>query len=844
MSEERTSAVDFPMLDEFDPHQIEARWQRVWEAERTWEVSNDAAGRDRAYVLEQLPYTSGEPHVGHLKNYTVGDAVAHYWRRQGRYVLHPMGYDAFGLPGENYAIRTGRHPRETTDESIASFRAQFKRWGLSIDWSREISSHDPAYYRWTQWIFLQLLAAGLAYRKNAAVNWCPDDETVLANEQVVDDRCERCGAQVQVRQMEQWFFRITEYADRLLDGLDALHWPGHITTMQRNWIGRSAGAYIDFAAEDAVIRVFTTRPDTLFGATYLVLGPEHPLVDALTADAWPTGTDPRWTGGHRSPAQAVAAYRAKTAARPERERQADTGAKTGVFTGSYAVNPASGQPIGVFVADYVLPGYGTGAIMAVPGQDDRDWEFATAFGLPIIRTVEPPPDWPGQAYTGDGAVINSTDELSDLRLTGLDVAGAQSAATEWLAEHGFGEAAVSFRLRDWLLSRQRYWGCPIPIIYCDSCGTVPVPEDHLPVRLPDLDDYRPRGRSPLAAAGSWVDTTCPGCGGPGRRETDTMDTFVDSSWYYLRYCDPANDAAPWGADAMAAWMPADQYIGGVEHAILHLLYSRFLVKALADLGLLPVQEPFTSFFGQGMITRDGAKVSKSKGNSISPRAIIDAYGADAARCYILFIGPPRQDAEWSDRGIEGVHRFLRRLWRITAEIKHAMSGSPRAEPGPEHDLTLRRACAVAISQVTADINDGFAFNTAIAALMKLLNQCARAMRQGASAAVAAEAVATLASLLQPFAPHLAAEVYYQLTGERVWTVPWPVADESLLTTQAVEIACQINGKLRGRLAVASGATEAEVVRAALDAGYVRAHLAGRTPDKVIVVPGRLVNVVG
>ena len=844
MSEERTSAVDFPMLDEFDPYQIEARWQRVWEAERTWEVSNDAAGRDRAYVLEQLPYTSGEPHVGHLKNYTVGDAVAHYWRRQGRYVLHPMGYDAFGLPGENYAIRTGRHPRETTDESIASFRAQFKRWGLSIDWSREISTHDPAYYRWTQWIFLQLHAAGLAYRKNAAVNWCPDDETVLANEQVVDDRCERCGAQVQVRQMEQWFFRITAYADRLLDGLDALHWPGHITTMQRNWIGRSAGAYIDFATEDAVIRVFTTRPDTLFGATYLVLGPEHPLVDALTADAWPTGTDPRWTGGHRSPAHAVAAYRAKTAARSERERQSDTGAKTGVFTGSYAVNPASGQPIGVFIADYVLPGYGTGAIMAVPGQDDRDWEFATAFGLPIIRTVEPPPDWQGQAYTGDGAVINSTDELSDLRLTGLDVAGAQSAATEWLAEHGFGEAAVSFRLRDWLLSRQRYWGCPIPIIYCASCGTVPVPEDQLPVRLPDLDDYRPKGRSPLAAAGSWVDTTCPGCGGPGRRETDTMDTFVDSSWYYLRYCDPDNDAAPWGADAMAAWMPADQYIGGVEHAILHLLYSRFLVKALADLGLLPVQEPFTSFFGQGMITRDGAKVSKSKGNSISPRAIIDAYGADAARCYILFIGPPRQDAEWSDRGIEGVHRFLRRLWRITAEIKHAMTGSPRVEPGPEHDLTLRRACAVAISQVTADINDGFAFNTAIAALMKLLNQCARAMRQGASAAVAAEAVATLASLLQPFAPHLAAEVYYQLTGERVWTVAWPVADESLLTTQAVEIACQINGKLRGRLAVASGATEAEVVRAALDAGYVRAHLAGRTPDKVIVVPGRLVNVVG
>jgi leucyl-tRNA synthetase len=844
MSEEGTSAVGFPMFDEFDPHRIQARWQRVWEAERTWEVSNDASGRERAYVLEQLPYTSGEPHVGHLKNYTVGDAVAHYWRRQGRYVLHPMGYDAFGLPGENHAIRTGRHPRVTTDESIASFRAQFKRWGLSIDWSREISSHDPAYYRWTQWIFLQLYEAGLAYRKNAAVNWCPDDETVLANEQVIGDHCERCGAQVQARQMEQWFFRITAYADRLLDGLGALDWPAHITTMQRNWIGRSDGVHIDFATEEAVVRVFTTRPDTLFGATCLVLAPEHSLADALTAEAWPSGTDPRWTGGHRSPGDAVAAYRAKTAERPERERQASPDAKTGVFTGSYAVNPASGQPIGVFISDYVLPGHGTGAIMAVPGQDDRDWEFAAALGLPVIRTVQPPPDWQGQAYTGDGTVINSTDELSGLRLTGLDVAGAQSAVTEWLSEHGFGEAAVSYRLRDWLVSRQRYWGCPIPIIYCDSCGTVSVPEDQLPVRLPDLDDYRPRGRSPLAAAESWMATTCRGCGGPGRRETDTMDTFVDSSWYYLRYCDPHNDAAPWSADAMAAWMPADQYIGGVEHAILHLLYSRFLVKALDDLGHLPVQEPFTSFFAQGMINRDGAKVSKSKGNSISPQAMVDAYGADAARCYILFIGPPRQDAEWSDRGIEGVHRFLRRLWRLTAEIRRAAAGSPRGERSREHDLALRRACAVAISQVTADINDGFAFNTAIAALMKLLNQCARAMRQGASAAVAAEAVATLASLLQPFAPHLAAEVYYQLTGVRVWTVSWPVADESLLTTQTTEIACQINGKLRGHLTVVPGATEAEVERAALDAGYVRSHLAGRTPDKVIVVPGRLVNIVG
>jgi leucyl-tRNA synthetase len=668
MSNEQPGASGFPMFGAFEPDRIEARWQAVWEAERTWQVPNADGGEHqdhgsghgdgsrRAYVLEQLPYTSGEPHVGHLKNYTVGDAVAHFWRRQGRRVLHPMGYDAFGLSSENYAIKVGRHPRDTTDESIASFREQFKRWGLSIDWSREISSHDPAYYRWTQWIFLRLYRAGLAYRENAAVNWCPKDETVLANEQVIDGCCERCGSEVRMRQLEQWFFRITAYADRLLSGLDPLRWPGHVKTMQRNWIGRSEGAFIDFATPDAVIRVFTTRPDTLSGATYLVLAPEHPLVDALTAGSWTDGTDPRWTGGHASPREAVEAYRAAAATRSELERQAGAHAKTGVFTGGYAVNPASGRRIGVFIADYVLPGYGTGAIMAVPGQDDRDRAFAEAFGLPVAPAVQPPPGWTGQ-----------------------DVAGAKSAAIAWLSAHGFGEPAVTYHLRDWLLSRQRYWGCPIPVIHCGSCGVVPVPDDQLPVRLPDLDDYRPEGgRSPLARAEAWVNTQCPACGGAGRRETDTMDTFVDSSWYYLRYCDPRNEDAAWSAEAMAAWMPADQYVGGVEHAILHLLYSRFVVKALADLGHLPVTEPFASFFGQGMITRNGAKMSKSRGNGVSPKVIIDRYGADAARCYVLFIGPPRQDAEWSDQGIEGVHRFLRRR----PDRRGAEPGRrPRPEPG-------------------------------------------------------------------------------------------------------------------------------------------------------------------
>ena len=844
MREEEPGAGSFPMFSEFDPHAIEARWQRVWETERAWEVSNGPTGQDRAYVLEMLPYTSGEPHIGHLKNYAVGDAVAHFWRRHGRYVLHPMGFDAFGLPAENHAIRTGRHPRSTTDESIATFRQELRTWGMSLDWSREIRSHDPAYYRWTQWIFLQLHAAGLAYRKDAAVNWCPRDETVLANEQVAGGRCERCGSEVRVRQMEQWFFRITEYADRLLDGLDSVDWPEHVKTMQRNWIGRSEGAFIDFATVDAVVRVFTTRPDTLFGATYLVLAPEHPQLDALTAESWPEGTDPRWTGGHASPADAVAAYRAQTAARSELERQADTQSKTGVFTGSFAVNPANGRVIGVFISDYVLPGYGTGAIMAVPGQDDRDWDFAEAFGLPVVRTVQPPQDWDGKAYTGDGLVIDSTDSLAGLRLTGLDIAGAKSAATEWLSEHNFGEPAVSYRLRDWLLSRQRYWGCPIPIVYCATCGPVPVREDDLPVLLPEVADYAPGGASPLAAAADWVTAKCPGCGGPGRRETDTMDTFVDSSWYYLRYCDPHNDTAAWSAEAIAEWMPADQYIGGVEHAILHLLYARFVVKALADLGHLELQEPFGRLFTQGMITSGGAKVSKSKGNSISPRPYVEQYGADAARCYVLFIGPPNQDAEWSDRGIGGVHRFLKRLWRMAAEVTDAAGESLGAEPDQERDRALRRACAVAIGQVTSDMDGAFAFNTAIAALMKLLNECGRAIREGVSSSAATRALVTLSSLLQPFAPHVAAEVYYQLTGEKVWTAPWPAADPGELAADTVEIACQVNGKVRGRLTVPADATEADVRRAALAAEYVRSYLSGRLPEKVIVVPGRLVNVVG
>ena len=794
--------------EDWNIHAIEQRWQRVWREERTWEVSNSAGAARRAYVLEMLPYTSGEPHVGHLKNYAVGDAVAHFLRRQGFYVLHPMGYDAFGLPAENHAIRTGKHPRISTDESIASFREQFERWGISIDWSREISTHLPDYYRWTQWIFLQFFRAGLAYRKAAAVNWCPQDATVLANEQVVGGRCERCDSLVEQRQLAQWFFRITDYAERLLNDLHALDWPHHVKVMQQNWIGRSEGAVISFPAGTADIDVFTTRPDTVFGATYLVLAPEHPLIDKIVVDTWPPDADPRWTGVAASPAEAIAAYRTATSHKSELQRQESKG-KTGVFTGWYAKNPANGEQIPVFLADYVLAGYGTGAIMAVPGQDQRDWEFAATFGLPIIRTVQPSAGFDGEAYTGDGLAINSEF------LNGMTVAEAKTTMTAWLEKHGCGYGTVQYKLRDWLLSRQRYWGCPIPVVHCESCDAVPVPERELPVELPDIADYTPRGKSPLAAAEDWVVTSCPHCGGPARRETDTMDTFVDSSWYYLRYCDPRNEDAAWSQDVLDLWMPINQYIGGIEHAILHLMYSRFVCKALTDLGHLSVQEPFATLFTQGMITRDGAKMSKSKGNVVSPQAIIERYGADTARCYVLFIGPPEQGADWSDTGVEGVNRFLRRLLRLSHQVvaSDLATAPPATDPG--RDVALRRKVAWAVQKVTADMSGRFAFNTAIAALMELTNECSKALQEGIDRRTVRFALSTAASLLLPFAPHTASECYYLLTGAHVWKQPWPESDVALLETQTIELACQINGKLRGLINVPRDAGDDAICEAAL-----------------------------
>jgi leucyl-tRNA synthetase len=818
----------------YDPSEIEPRWQAVWAAERTWEVSNDATDRPRSYVLEMLPYPSGEPHIGHLKVYSVGDAIAHFRRRRGFEVLHPMGYDAFGLPAENYAIATGVAPRDSTNASIASFQRQFREWGISIDWSREIATSDPRYYRWTQWIFLQLFNAGLAYRKEAAVKWCPNDQTVLANEQVVNGHCERCGAEVEVRQLEQWFFKITDYAQRLLDDLATIDWPEHVKTMQRNWIGRSEGAEVIFRCEELGIDypVFTTRPDTLFGATFFVMAPEHPDVMRLAA-----GTE------HEA---AVRDYINHSLTAANSERGDVDKEKTGVPLGRSVINPVNGEAIPMFVADYVLMEYGTGAIMAVPGHDERDYAFARAYELPIRRVIEGPasaaPDADpsaaetteeGLPYGGDGLLVNSHADFD-----GMPNREALSAIVAWLDREGKGHASVNYRLRDWLISRQRYWGCPIPVVNCARCGIVPVPEDELPVELPEIEDYTPKGRSPLEAAEEWVRTKCPECGGPARRETDTMDTFVDSSWYFLRYCDASNEQAAWDPAALKEWMPVDQYIGGVEHAILHLMYARFFTKALADLGHLDFQEPFKALFTQGMVTKDGAKMSKSRGNVVSPAAIIERYGADTARCYILFIGPPDQDADWSDEGMEGVHRFLSRLWRLAVETAEQVDAG---QGGEAEDLALLRKAHWAIEKVSGDLQR-FAFNTAIAAVMELLNECSR-LRETASVETKRFALATAASLLFPFAPHVSADIYERLTRERVWEQPWPQADEALLERDEYELVCQVNGKLRDRVTVATDADAEELKELCRAAPNVRAHLDGKEIVKEIVVPGKLVNLV-
>jgi leucyl-tRNA synthetase len=791
------------MMERYDPQKIEPKWQQVWEAERVFETPNpapDEAAEPHWYQLEMLPYPSGTLHMGHVLNYTMGDVATHVRRRRGLKVLRPMGFDSFGLPAENAAINEGGHPKEITERNIAAIRVQMRRLGYAIDWQREVSAHEVEYYRWTQWLFLKFFERGLAYRAAAPVNWCPHDQTVVANEYVVDGRCDRCGTLVEARMMEQWFFKITAYADELLhyELPEWGEWPERTKTIQRNWIGRSEGAEILFRIEelDADVPVFTTRPDTLFGATFFVLAPEHPLVERIEDEE-------------------VHEYAKRTASR-RGEARATEETKTGVFTGLYVANPVNGERLPVYVADYVLMEYGTGAIMAVPAHDERDREFAEAFDLPIREVIDE-----------DGVLVNSGE------FTGLPADEGQRRIVEWLAEQGKGRSAVSYRLRDWSFSRQRYWGCPIPIIHCDDCGIVPVPEEDLPVLLPEVNDYRPKGVPPLASNEEWLYVPCPKCGKRARREADTMDTFVDSSWYFLRYVDPHNDQAPFDRRLVDYWCPVSQYIGGIDHATGHLLYSRFFVRVMREMGLLGFGEPFARLFHQGWLQMGGSKMSKSRGNVTGPDELIEAYGADAVRTYILFMGPADQDMEWTDTGIEGVVRFLRRLWRVVLEV------AERAPAEGSADTPLGRKAHTTIAKATDDIERRFQFHTPIAAVMELTNELVRSPEDPAARFAAEAAV----SLIQPYAPHLAAELWERLGHERLWEEPWPEADPSLLERETFELVVQVNGRVRDRMEVPSDLADDELVARATASPRVQSYLDGGKIRQTIVVPKKLVNIV-
>ncbi|MGH3007354.1 MAG: leucine--tRNA ligase [Gaiellaceae bacterium] len=812
-------------MERYDPETIERKWQDVWERERAFYVPNPDPGeldRDarKTYVLEMLPYPSGELHMGHVRNYMLGEVVAHFRRRHGYAVMRPMGFDAFGLPAENAAIKEGGHPRDVTERNIAAIRGQMERMGWAIDWDRVLATHEPEYYRWTQWLFLRFYEAGLAYRKEAPVKWCPNDQTVLANEQVIDGRCERCGAEVEVRNLEQWFFRITAYADTLLEEMALLEsWPERVLTMQRNWIGRSEGAEVVFRIDelDVDLPVFTTRPDTLFGSTFFVLAPEHPLVPKLVEG---------------SPhAEEILDYARHAAARPAVERADPEKEKTGVFTGRFVTNPVNDHRLPIWISDYVLMEYGTGAIMAVPAHDQRDYAFAERYELPVKVVVVPADGEPEEAAAYVG---HSEDEklVDSAQFSGMSSPEAKEAIVEWLESRGRGRPAVGYRLRDWLLSRQRYWGCPIPILYCDECGLVPVPGEDLPVLLPEIREYLPKGRSPLAAAEEWVATTCPRCGGAARRETDTMDTFVDSSWYFIRYCDAQNDREAFDHAMADYWLPVNQYIGGVEHAILHLLYARFFTKVMNDIGLVGFREPFARLFTQGMLHYHGAKMSKSRGNVIVPDEYVERYGADACRLYLLFIGPVEQDAEWQDAGFEGIVRFLNRLWRVTLE----QASNPAGEVP---DTPLARKTHATIARVTDDIGRRFALNTPIAAVMELVNELSRSPGDPAARFAAETAV----SLVQPYASHIAEELWERLGHERLWEEPWPEPDPAMLERETFELVVQVNGRVRARVEVGVDLSEDELVARAKELPRVRSHLDGKPVRKAIVVPGRLVNLV-
>ncbi|HEX2182223.1 MAG TPA: leucine--tRNA ligase [Rubrobacteraceae bacterium] len=800
---------------DYDPMTLEQRWQERW-VESGLYKTDGGPDKTKHYALTMLPYPSGDLHVGHWYAMTPSDTRARFMRMRGYKVFFPIGFDAFGLPAENAAINRGIHPYKWTMSNIENMRGQIRQMGTMFDFDAEVVTCDPEYYRWNQWFFLKFFEKGLAYRAEAPVDWCPRDNTVLAREQVVgpERRCERCGTPVIKKNLAQWLFKITDYADELLD-FTGIDWPERVRALQTNWIGRSEGAEIFFEVEGyGPMTVFTTRPDTLFGATFFVLSPEHPAVEQITT---PERSDE------------VRAYVEKAARMTEIDRTDVTREKSGVFTGAYAVNPANDERIPVFIADYVLMGYGTGAIMAVPGQDQRDWDFAEKYDLPIVRTVQPPEDFEGEAYVGEGPAINSGF------LNGLGVDEAKERMIRWLEENGKGRAAVTYRLHDWLISRQRYWGTPIPIIYCDSCGAVPVPEEDLPVLLPEDAEFMPTGESPLKRNPDFYNTECPSCGGPATRETDTMDTFVDSSWYWYRYLSPHYDEGPWDSEKGQDWLPVDIYTGGIEHAILHLMYARFWTKAMRDLGLVDFGEPFDRLYNQGIILgEDAEKMSKSRGNVVNPQAIVDRYGADALRDFLMFIGPWDQGGPWDGRGIEGVSRFLRRALSLTGD------GDPSgAEADPSE---LARRTNRTVKKVTEDL-EAFRFNTAIAALMEHTNYLL-AIKGEVGEEEWNDALRAFTLVLAPFAPHHAEEMWDAL-GESysVHEQSWPAWDEALIRAEEITLVVQVNGKLRDRIEVAADITEEAAKELALSSERVRPHVEGRELRKSVYVPGRLVNLV-
>ena len=824
------------MNEKYIPREIEPKWQKTWADSGAFRSAVDRT-KPEYYVLEMFPYPSGALHMGHVRNYSIGDVVARFQKMRGYNVLHPMGWDAFGMPAENAAIKNKVHPAEWTSANIKNMRRQQQELGLSYDWDREIATCHPEYYRWTQWLFLLFFERGLAYKKKAAVNWCDDCNTVLANEQVIDGHCWRCDSVVEKKELEQWFLKITDYADRLLKDLDMLGgWPERVRTMQENWIGRSEGAEFSFDIPEleAKIPVYTTRQDTSFGVTYVVLAPEHPLVEKLIAG--------------KPEEEPVRTFVERVRKLSEISRTAADVEKEGIFTGSYAVNPFNGEKVPIWVANYVLYEYGTGAVMGVPAHDERDWMFATKYGLEkrlVVQTPSKPMSigTMSGAYDGEGSMVNSG------RFDGLDNETAKAAMADWLEKEKIGHRRVTYRLRDWLISRQRYWGAPIPVIYCEDCGVVAVPKEELPIRLPENVRFDSGAVSPLATVTDFVNCKCPKCGKPSRRETDTMDTFICSSWYYYRYADPRNTKAPWDINTGNYWLPVDQYIGGIEHAILHLLYSRFFTKVLKDAGLIDADEPFKNLLTQGMVIKDGAKMSKSKGNIVSPEEIVKRYGADTARLFILFASPPERDLEWSDQGVEGASRFLNRLWRIVGHYADLVKKAPKTYAVEELDdngKELRRALHATIKKVTDDIAERFNFNTAISSVMELVNamHAYRDAEPRPFAPLLRETVDALLRLLAPFAPHISEELW-TLTGHSgsIHAQSWPKWDAEALKTATVEIVIQINGKVREKLTVPSDLTEAALQKTALAQERIQVLLEGKSVLKIIAVPGKLVNIV-